>query len=242
MLTIDLGEAPALTPHWLKVRRTFDRTLALCALLVIVGVARSAFAAHQPAALSSDVEARPAEKKFTIMPIRFGVNPSVTTSGASITMSPDIAVEGGFVGWEESYGSDDYEDANVVGPGDVGESGASVQGQALTVNDKPMSETAAIVGKSVAATASAVDHAAAATMINTWEAPGRVVGAEWWAAGAAAQLANGLTQQALGLNPHNPPMVMVPPAGPAPPNAPPTPPSAPPNAPPPEAPAGGWWG
>jgi hypothetical protein len=167
------------------------------------------------------------------MPLRFGVNPSITTSGTSVTMSPDIAIEGGFIGWEgESYGGSDS--SNIAGPGDIGEGGAQMQGQAIDINEKPLGETAAIVGSGVLTTASALDHATAAAMVNTWEAPGRVVGAELWAAGAFASLALAPFAQ------HPIPLPPDPAAPPAPPLLPPSPPNPPPASPSPGGPQWFW--
>jgi hypothetical protein len=233
MITVDLDPAPASasSSRWPILRRAVAPTSALFALLVILAVAHP-----QPAALSKHLRdpLAPEEKKFTVMPLRFGVNPSITTSGGSITMSPDIALEGGFIGWEgETYGAE-YDSSNVAGPGNIGERDAQIQGQALAVNDKPLGETAAIVGSGVFKTASALDRATASAMINTWEAPGRVVGAEFWAAGAVANMAFAPFAR------HMSPLPPMPAAPPAPPSPPPSPPARPPASP---QPARQWfWG
>lgn len=234
MITVDIGSTPA--P--LRVRTAPERVAALCAVLTLAGVAGSAVLSTstiRPQAVRAGQETVPGEKKFTVMPLRFGVNPSITTSGSSITMSPDIAVEGGFIGWEgETYG-EDYSDSNVAGPGDIGENDAQVQGEVLAVNEKPLGETAALMGSGIAATAGMVDHATASAIINTWEAPGRFVGAELWAAGAAADLAkNALT------SPENP-LPPMPASPPLPPGMPPSPPMLPPASPPPVTPGHWWW-
>ena len=173
--------------------------LALAGLLLVCALRQSS---HRNGA--SVVEA-PEEKKFTVMPLRFGINPSVTTSGGSVSFSPDIALEGGWFGWEKetyaSYGGGE-EESNVAGPGEVGERGAQAQGELLAVNEKPLGETAALVGGGITATASAVDHAAASTLLATWEAPGKVVGAEVWAANEVLALL-GVTTYAPSQQPYN---------------------------------------
>ena len=100
-----------------------------------------------------------------------------------------------------SYGGGE-EESNVAGPGEVGERGAQAQGELLAVNEKPLGETAALVGGGITATASAVDHAAASTLLATWEAPGKVVGAEVWAANEVLALL-GVTTYAPSQLPYN---------------------------------------
>mmetsp|Transcript_34615 Transcript_34615/g.103100 ORF Transcript_34615/g.103100 Transcript_34615/m.103100 type:complete len:248 (-) Transcript_34615:295-1038(-) len=226
--------------------------LALAGLLLVCALRQSS---HRNGA--SAVTA-PEEKKFTVMPLRFGINPSVTTSGGSVSFSPDIALEGGWFGWEKetyaSYGGGE-EESNVAGPGEVGERGAQAQGELLAVNEKPLGETAALVGGGITATASAVDHAAASTLLATWEAPGKVVGAEVWAAnevasatfgppiGLVSTVAGTVSAQIFTSDPPPLPPPQSPPLPPASPPPPRPPPGPPPSLPPPSAPASNnWWG